>query len=78
MCMLSVMLTLRFTGQKYIHTIKDIFHIEPLIFKTSSWCHFLSDFHEIFSINHRNDMWECTLTGSRLVHQQDSGQLKLI
>ena len=31
-----------------------IFHIKPFIFKTFSWSHSLSDFHENFSIKCRN------------------------
>jgi hypothetical protein len=44
------------TGQKYFHTkiFPYIFHIKPFIFKTFSWSHCLSDFHDIFSIKCRN------------------------
>ena len=53
----SASLTLRstFHESKYFHTkiFPYIFHIKPLIFKTLSWSHSLSDFHEIFSIKHR-------------------------
>ena len=45
-----------FTDQKYFHTkiFPYLFHIKPFIFKTFSWSHSLSDFHEIFSIKCRN------------------------
>jgi hypothetical protein len=44
------------TGQKKFPTkiFPYIFHIKPFIFKTFSWSHSLSDFHEIFSIKCRN------------------------
>ena len=44
------------TGQKYFppKIFPYIFHIKPFIFKTFSWSHSLSDFHEIFSIKCRN------------------------
>ena len=46
-----------FTGQKYFHTkiFPYIFHIKPLIFKTFSWSHSLSDFLEIFTFKSRID-----------------------
>ena len=45
-----------FAGQKYFPTkiFLYIFHIKPFIFKTFTWSHSLSDFHEIFSIKCRN------------------------
>ena len=43
-------------AKKYFPTkiFPYIFHIKPFIFKTFSWSHSLSDFHEIFSIKCRN------------------------
>jgi len=53
-CNLWVHLLPIFTGQKHCHTklFPNIFHIKPLLFKTFSWSHSLSSFHEIFSIQH--------------------------
>jgi hypothetical protein len=45
-----------FIGQKYFQAkiFPYISYIKTLVFKTFSWSHSLSDFHEIFSIIHRN------------------------
>jgi hypothetical protein len=49
---------LPFTGQKYFHTkiFPYIFHIKPLIFKTFSWSHSLSDFLDIFTLKSIYDL----------------------
>ena len=50
----NIIILCTLTGQKYFPTkiFPYIFHIKPFIFKTFSWSHSLSDFHEIFSIKY--------------------------